>query len=78
MLLDGTALVPEEDYTVNDSGVYTISQAALSGLSVGTHSLTFDMDSGADPVLTLFVTNSAPADDKMIEYDAKPPGMRRL
>jgi methionine-rich copper-binding protein CopC len=47
------------DYTVNED-VYTIKASYLEKLSVGAHALTFDMDGGTDPALSISVTDSTP------------------
>lgn len=58
LLLDGEAI---EDYTVAD-GTYTLGETTVNALEVGTHTLTFDVDSGADPEVAINVVNSTLGD----------------
>ena len=60
--LGETMLTEGTDYTASDSGTYTINPSVLANLPAGTYTVTFVADSGADPVLTVNVTNSALGD----------------
>jgi len=56
-----TALVKGTDYTVSSDGkTVTISKSFLSTLDQGTANLKFDFDAGADPVLTVTITDTTP------------------
>ncbi len=54
VLLDGAPLEAGTDYTVTD-GTVAISQNALSALEAKDYTITFDVDTGADPTATLTV-----------------------
>jgi hypothetical protein len=54
------ALAAGTDYTVNGN-VYTIKKEYLATLGTGAQALTFDMNGGADPVLSITVSNSTPS-----------------
>ena len=56
-------LVPDEDYTVKGD-VYTIKASYLSTLDNGTRRITFAMDGGANPRLTVRVTGTLPPPDE--------------
>jgi hypothetical protein len=57
-IANGTdSLVQGTDYTISDNRV-TIKKDYLAALPVGTATLTFDMNAGSDPVLTVTVTES--------------------
>jgi hypothetical protein len=51
----------ETDYTVSGNTV-TLNATYLATLTVGAHSITFDMSGGTDPKLSLTVTDSAPVE----------------
>ena len=53
-------LVSGTNYTVSGNNII-IAAAYLSGLSVGTTTLTFDFNAGNDPRLTITVTDSTPS-----------------
>lgn len=55
-----TTLVNGTDYTVSGSNLI-INTSYLTGLTVGTASLTFDFSAGNDPKLTITVTDSTPS-----------------
>ncbi len=69
LLLDGEAIT---DYTVAD-GTYTLGSTTVAALEIGAHTLTFDVDSGADPEVTINVINSdfvdASIDKTTASYD---------
>ncbi|MCI9626724.1 MAG: hypothetical protein HFI90_08065 [Clostridia bacterium] len=54
-----TTLTKDTDYTV-DSNKYTIATSYLDTLPAGENTLTFDMDGGADPTLTVTVSDNTP------------------
>ncbi len=56
ILLNDKALVNGADYTVSGSTV-TLKKSYLAALAKGEHQITFDMSGGADPVLTVTVTD---------------------
>ncbi len=55
-----TTLVSGTDYTVSGNNV-VIAASYLSGLAVGTATLTFDFNAGVDPKLVITVTDSTPS-----------------
>jgi hypothetical protein len=60
--IGGDTLAPGAAYTVSGD-TYTIRKEYLVLLGLGTHRFTFDMNGGADPVLTVTVGDSTPAGD---------------
>lgn len=55
-----TTLVAGTDYIISGNTV-TISKSYLANQSTGTTKLTFDFSAGADPVLTITITDSTPS-----------------
>jgi len=59
-LKNGTAaLTKDTDYTVSGN-TYTIAASYLNTLPIGPHTLTFEMDGGTNPAVTVTVANSTP------------------
>ena len=57
---NGTIVLNEgTDYTKSGNS-YTIKKEYLGSLTVGTHTLTFDMNSGTDPKFTITITQNPP------------------
>lgn len=54
-----TTLTKDTDYTVSGN-TYTIATSYLDTLSLGSHTLTFEMDGGTNPTVTVTVANSTP------------------
>ena len=70
--LDGTDLTLTDDYTVSEN-TFTILEDTLKTLAVGEHTLTFVMDGGANPTVTITVSDTplvSTGDTTIIEYDA--------
>ena len=59
LTLGGKNLLRGTDYIVNGSTV-TLEGAFLDTLAAGTHTITFDMNQGADPTLTLTISEEPP------------------
>lgn len=55
---DGETLAKGIDYTVSGS-VYSFAESFLESLSAGDNKITFDMNSGTDPVFTIKVSSAA-------------------
>ena len=60
IFLDTTILQAGRDYT-EEGSTYTFPQSYLASLSVGAHTLTFNMDGGTDPALALTVIDTTPS-----------------
>ena len=62
LTLGGKNLVRGTDYTVS-GGTITLKSAFLDTLAAGTYMVVFDMNRGADPALTLIVSERTPEPD---------------
>jgi hypothetical protein len=58
-----------KDYTIS-GGTVTIKASYLDSLKEGKHSLTFEMNGGTDPVLTIIVSETTKTDT---DQEEKPP-----